>query len=235
MPAMREADAFPPPAVDELRDAAPGDEEDERRDDRLHVEAGNERPVEDAADERGQEREEHRRAVAPAVQEEQRADLPRDRHDGADREVDPACADDDRHPDGHDRDRSGLPQEDEEQRLLREEERRRDRVVREEGDERDEHAVALRPRRPARAPVRTLALRGSVLGLGVPEPANPRHRTIRHRSSAATAAPVAIAVMSAASLISSPRSSATVAPSRSVTTRSHPDTTSSSSDEMKST
>src|SRR5437764_1106337 len=217
------------PAGDQLRDAATRDEQDQRRDDRLHAETRDERPVERAADERGEEREQDRKADPPAVEHEQRADLARDGHHRADREVDPTGADHDRHPDGDDRDRRRLAEQDEEQRLPRHEVRCREDVEQEEDDERREHAVALRPDGQTQAPVADLHGQPALAPL-----ADARHRLVAHAASTA-ALPVAIAAISAPSEISSPVSSATVVPSRRVTTRSQQATTSSSSDEMKST
>ena len=104
-------------AGDELGDAAAGDEQDQRGDDRLHPEPRHQYAVEQPAQRRHQQRCDDGQQERLAVQHQRGADLARDRHHRADREVDPAGADHDRHADGDDRDRRGLPQQDEQQRL----------------------------------------------------------------------------------------------------------------------
>ena len=91
------------PGRDELRDASPGDHQDQRRDERLDPDHGNENAVPQAAEhgepEGGGDGEQHRpEAVLILRPADQQAGAGSgDGGDGADREIDPPGRDHERH------------------------------------------------------------------------------------------------------------------------------------------
>ena len=132
-----------------LGDAAPGDEQDQRADDRLDAEAGDQPAVEEAEQAGDEDREDEgergadrgRRDREQAAAEDQRGERAADRHQGADREVDAAGRDDERHADADDHDGADLGQVDV-QRLERGEVGREGEVERDQQEKREERAEA---------------------------------------------------------------------------------------------